>query len=170
MENGKRGVLPASYLVLIKDNKILLQRRFNTGYEDGKYSFVAGHVESMEEARKPILSIIRETKEEIGIKLSEDEFYVLGKTKLKKAKKYKIIEEDLLKEGEISKKLGFDTEPPHLVLLFVSFLKENDRISFGNELDKFEKVKIDGLDRYKITPITKIMVERFLKLSNSNII
>jgi len=74
MENGKRGVLPASYLVLIKENKILLQRRFNTGYEDGKYSFVAGHVESGENFTQ---ALIREIKEEAGIVLKKEDIKVV---------------------------------------------------------------------------------------------
>ena len=32
-------------LLLTKDDKILLTRRYNTGYEDGKYSLPGGHVE-----------------------------------------------------------------------------------------------------------------------------
>ena len=32
----------------MKDDKILLQRRFDTGWEDGKYTFVSGHVEKGE--------------------------------------------------------------------------------------------------------------------------
>lgn len=58
--------VPASYLVLIRDNKILMLRRFNTGYEDGKYSLVAGHVDSGETFTQ---CMIREAKEEVGIML-----------------------------------------------------------------------------------------------------
>lgn len=66
MAKERHKIVPASYLVLIKDNKILLQRRFNTGYEDGKYSFVAGHVDKGETF---IQALIREVKEEAGINL-----------------------------------------------------------------------------------------------------
>ena len=45
MAKERNKIIPASYAVLIKDNKVLLVRRFNTGYEDGKYSLPAGHVE-----------------------------------------------------------------------------------------------------------------------------
>ena len=55
---------PASYLILEKEGKILLQRRFNTGYSDGKYTVPSGHVDPGESV---IDSIIRETKEEVGI-------------------------------------------------------------------------------------------------------
>ena len=56
--------IPAAYLVLIKEKKILLLRRFNTGYEDGNYSFIAGHVEKSESFTA---CIIREAKEEANI-------------------------------------------------------------------------------------------------------
>jgi 8-oxo-dGTP diphosphatase len=64
MKKERHVIIPASYLVLIKENKILLLRRFNTGYEDGKYSMVAGHVDPNETFTN---CIIREAKEEAGI-------------------------------------------------------------------------------------------------------
>ena len=50
--------------MLIKNGKILMLRRFNTGYEDGNYSFPAGHVEEGESFKE---TAVREAKEEIGI-------------------------------------------------------------------------------------------------------
>jgi len=53
-----------AHLFLIKDGKILLLLRENTGYEDGKYHVPAGHMDGGE----PITNaMIRESKEEIGI-------------------------------------------------------------------------------------------------------
>jgi len=63
----------ASYLLLLKDGKILLARRFNTGFEDGKYSLPAGHTETGETFTD---TIIRESKEEIGITLQEKDLRV----------------------------------------------------------------------------------------------
>ena len=54
----------ASYLVLEKDNQVLLSRRFNTGYRDGMYSLVAGHVDDNETFTQ---ALVREVKEEASI-------------------------------------------------------------------------------------------------------
>lgn len=73
MSKERHKVVPASYLVLMKDNKILLLRRFNTGYEDGKYSMVAGHVDKGETFTQ---CIIREAEEEAGIILKPEDLKV----------------------------------------------------------------------------------------------
>ena len=70
----RHRVVPASYLVLMKENKILLLRRFNTGYEDGKYSMVAGHLDGKESF---IQAIIREAKEEANIIIKPDDLEVV---------------------------------------------------------------------------------------------
>ena len=73
--NEKRFKLtPSSYLILIKNNKILLLRRFNTGYEDGNYSVVAGHLDGNETF---IQTIIREAKEEAGINIKPENLEVV---------------------------------------------------------------------------------------------
>lgn len=60
-------ITPAVYLILISNNKILLSRRFNTGFRDGEYSFPAGHLDGNETL---IQALIREAKEEIGVNLN----------------------------------------------------------------------------------------------------
>ena len=62
--------VPASYLTLFDGDKVLLLRRFNTGYEDGNYSMIAGHVDPGETFAE---CIIREAKEEAGIKIDKDD-------------------------------------------------------------------------------------------------
>src|SRR3989338_6950796 len=65
---------PASYLALFQNNKVLLLRRFNTGYEDGNYSMVAGHVDQGETFTQ---CIIREAEEEAGILLKPEDLQVV---------------------------------------------------------------------------------------------
>ena len=57
----------ASYLILLKENKILLLLRANTDYFDGSYSLIAGHVEQGESFTE---CIVREAKEETEIELN----------------------------------------------------------------------------------------------------
>ncbi len=61
-------VIPAVYLILIKNDKILLLRRQNTGFEDGNYSLIAGHVKENE---NPTQTVLREAMEEGGIKVNQ---------------------------------------------------------------------------------------------------
>ena len=67
-------LVPISYLILRKGNKILLSKRFNTGYEDGYYSVVAGHLDGNETF---IQAMIRETKEESNIDIKPEDLKVV---------------------------------------------------------------------------------------------
>jgi 8-oxo-dGTP pyrophosphatase MutT (NUDIX family) len=57
----------AVYLLLLQQEQILLARRCNTGYQDGNYSLVAGHVEEGERVTE---ALFREVQEEAGITLA----------------------------------------------------------------------------------------------------
>lgn len=59
-------LIPAVYVVLRRGNEVLLLRRANTGYQDGRYSLPAGHLEGDELGT---MGIVREAKEEAGITL-----------------------------------------------------------------------------------------------------
>ena len=65
----------AVHLLLWKDDKVLLLRRYNTGYEDGMYSLIAGHVDGDEEIKA---AMIREAKEEAGIMISPQDLQVIS--------------------------------------------------------------------------------------------
>jgi 8-oxo-dGTP diphosphatase len=72
----ERFKLPSAvHLFLIRDSQVLLSRRFNTGYEDGKYSVVAGHLNGDEEVKA---AMIREAREEVGVEISPLDLQVVG--------------------------------------------------------------------------------------------
>src|SRR6185369_1919639 len=58
----------AVFLLLIRDGKVLLLRRQNTGWYDDSYDVLAGHIEGRE---RLTTAVCREAKEEIGIHIAE---------------------------------------------------------------------------------------------------
>ena len=74
MPKERFKIIPSVYLALIKDNKILLSRRHNTGYFDNNYSFPAGHLEGEETLKQ---AITREAKEEIGIVFNPEDLELI---------------------------------------------------------------------------------------------
>jgi len=67
--NEKFTLRAAVYLILIKDGKTLLSRRFNTGWMDGNYSLIAGHLDGNESVSN---AMIREAFEEAGIRITKE--------------------------------------------------------------------------------------------------
>jgi 8-oxo-dGTP diphosphatase len=72
--NDRFKMIASGYLMLIRNGKILLSRRFQTGYEDGKYSLPAGHIENNETLTN---GTCREIGEEIGIKLNPSDLILV---------------------------------------------------------------------------------------------
>jgi len=66
MEPKRLKITPAVYLYLVKNNKILLLRRYQTGFKDGQYSFAAGHLQIDETVKQ---AMVREAGEEADINL-----------------------------------------------------------------------------------------------------
>ncbi|MGI0134022.1 MAG: NUDIX domain-containing protein [Candidatus Micrarchaeaceae archaeon] len=63
MSNGQRFMVRAAvYVVIAKDDAVLMLRRHKTGYRDGEYTLPAGHVESNESF---LQACVREVKEEV---------------------------------------------------------------------------------------------------------
>lgn len=72
-ERKRNSNVPSSYLLPIRNGKVFLIRRYNTGYEDGKYSVVAGHLEVGESFTE---AVIREAWEEAGIRIKPEQVAV----------------------------------------------------------------------------------------------
>ena len=63
------------HILLLRGEKVLMLRRYNTGYEDGNYSVVAGHLEGGETI---INAAIREIEEEVGVHINGEDIQVVG--------------------------------------------------------------------------------------------
>lgn len=72
----QRFAMPVTvHLFMIQEGKVLLLRRYQTGYEDGNYSVVAGHLDGGEEVKT---AAIREAREEAGITIDPKDLSVIG--------------------------------------------------------------------------------------------
>ena len=65
----------AVHVFLLRGDEVLLARRSNTGYEDGNYSVIAGHLEGGEEVKA---AASREVWEEAGVRIAPDDLKVVG--------------------------------------------------------------------------------------------
>lgn len=76
MANVERFKAPvAVHLFLLREGHVLLLRRANTGYEDGNYSVIAGHLDGGETV---VTAAIREAREEAGITLAAEDVRIIG--------------------------------------------------------------------------------------------
>lgn len=74
MSKERFKLVPAVALLIKKDNKILLQKRKNTGWNDGNWTLLGGGVDGSETI---LGAAIREAKEELGIHLTKNDLNVV---------------------------------------------------------------------------------------------
>jgi ADP-ribose pyrophosphatase YjhB (NUDIX family) len=70
MPKERFKIIPAVYAIFVRDGKVLLMRRFNTGYHDGMYAVPAGHLEGNETLAD---ALAREVKEELGVSVDKSD-------------------------------------------------------------------------------------------------
>jgi ADP-ribose pyrophosphatase YjhB (NUDIX family) len=75
MAKERHKSVVAVYLIVIKDGKTLLYLRQNSGYCDGMYSLIAGHLEKGETIEE---AMIREANEEAGMELEPSNIELLS--------------------------------------------------------------------------------------------
>src|SRR3990167_6515278 len=62
------------FLMLRKEDKILLYKRINTNHEEGNYSLLGGYLDGKETVQQ---GIAREAKEEIGIEIKPEDLRIV---------------------------------------------------------------------------------------------
>jgi 8-oxo-dGTP diphosphatase len=63
------------HMFFLRQNKLLLIRRYQTGYMDGHYSVPAGHLDGNEPVRR---AAVREANEEIGVQIDPGDIDFAG--------------------------------------------------------------------------------------------
>jgi 8-oxo-dGTP pyrophosphatase MutT (NUDIX family) len=137
-KNEKNIVLPAVFLIIRKDDEVLLLRRFNTGFQDGQYTFPSGHVERNE---SPLTAVSREAKEEAGIDVAL--------TDIK-------FEQVLYRPGYNIKGTGFDKEQIERVDFFFSTTrwKGEPRVCEPNKCDDVRWFPLAALPKNTFPVVT----------------
>ena len=67
----------AAHMFLLRSGSVLLLRRRNTGFEDGKYGLVGGHLNGGESVMQ---AATRECREEVGVEIDPVDLKVIGVT------------------------------------------------------------------------------------------
>jgi len=75
VRHGRFALVAAVHLFLLDGERVLLSLRHNTGYADGLWSVVAGHLDGDETV---FAAMCREAREEAGIAIAPDDLAVVG--------------------------------------------------------------------------------------------
>lgn len=75
MHNHRFTLIAAVHVFLRRGDQVLLLRRHNTGYMDGSYSVMAGHLDGNEEV---VAAAVREAQEESGIQIQPEDVKVVA--------------------------------------------------------------------------------------------
>jgi 8-oxo-dGTP pyrophosphatase MutT (NUDIX family) len=70
----RHKVISAAMVILERDGKVFLIKRANTGWRDGQYDLIAGHVEPGERVAD---AAIREAKEEAGVNIDKSDLQLV---------------------------------------------------------------------------------------------
>jgi 8-oxo-dGTP pyrophosphatase MutT (NUDIX family) len=144
LQKDRNKVIPAVFLILIKDNKILLLKRFNTGFQDGQYTLPAGHVDANE---CPTTALCREAKEEIDIDISPED----------------LIFEQVLYRRSFSTK-GKEFDPNNLERVDFFFAAKNwkgtPHIMEPNKCDDLQWFELDSLP-FNLFSIVKTFLSQY---------
>lgn len=74
MSHKRFKMVAAVYALVMRDDQVLLLRRYNTGNEDGNFSLPAGHLDGDEPVRA---AAAREAREETGIVIQPQDLDVV---------------------------------------------------------------------------------------------
>src|SRR4051812_39693752 len=69
------SLVPAVYVFLLQGERVLLLRRCGTGFADGYYSPIAGHLDGGESV---VAAAAREAREEVGVEIATTDLDVVG--------------------------------------------------------------------------------------------
>lgn len=146
MNEDRFKIRSAVYVMFIKDGKILLYRRKNTGWQDGKFGIPGGHLEEKETLKQ---AAVREAKEETGLKIKEEDL-------------------ELIEIGHRQFIPGKSVEATHDYLDIIFKAKKwdgNPEITEENKSDKLQWADLDKLPENMIMSVS-IMIENYIKNIN----
>lgn len=137
MEDRYKSLLVVDLMLIRKNNEkdeVLLALRKNTGYNDGNFELPGGHVEAEEDLMQ---AMIREAKEELGIKLKREDLKIAHILHRYKANRLNFIVSACNYEGTL--KIGEPDKCEKLEWFDLKNLPDNIEEKTKNVLKEIEK-------------------------------